>query len=435
MAEVAWRRCRPLLVILGFGLAMVIGPMSRAAGAHPVPEDGQALDGVQDMEQMAPDSADWLEPASHTEALNQLALQPMANMQPAAANGRPIVYMTFDDGPNYGPTVDILNTLARHNAKATFFVTGNAVGRYPDVARRIVNDGHGIANHTVDHPQLTSLSDAGVLSQLQRTTQLVSDATGVRTTCYRPPYGATNARVHNLAVQSGLTNAGWTAGSTGHWGLWDVDTNDWRRGYTRTWNELQRVGAGDVVLMHSLNSFSSSIFSQWMAANGDRFEFRPLPGCGAWTEPSAPGDAARWYRYKVARLYLGYFLRMPRDSGAVYWNTQYVTGRSIPQISQVFARSAEFENRYGDLGPRQFVVQAFANTLGRRPEPAGAEYWSMRIASGELSRGQFMVQLTESAEFVRTSAQAVTAEAWNGDVADSYRRGIEMNILPEPELS
>ncbi len=407
---------------------VLVGPMAGRAAAHPGPDEAGDHDGGDhQVDQSAPDFVEWTETGNLT--------VPLANMQPASANGRPIVYMTFDDGPNPGPTVDILNTLARYDAKATFFVTGNAVGRYPDIARRIVTDGHGIANHTVDHPQLTSLSDAGVLSQLQRTTQLINDATGVRTSCYRPPYGATSSRVHALAVGAGLDNGGWTAGSTGHWGLWDVDTNDWRRGYIRTWNELQSVKAGDVVLMHSLNSFSSGIFSQWMVSSGDRFDFRPLPGCGAAVEPPVTADAARWYRYKVARLYLGYFLRMPQDSGAEYWNTRYVQGQSIVEISQVFAKSAEFQNRYGNLGPRQFVVQAFVNTLGRRPAESGAEYWSARIATGELTRGQFMVQLTESAEFVRTAAPMVTSEAWNGNVADSYRRGVQMNVLPAPDLS
>lgn len=179
---------------------------------------------------------------------------------PSAAAAAPVVYVTFDDGPDGSVTDRILDTLDIHGAKATFFVVGENVDRHPAVARRILSEGHAIANQSYSHPRLTTLSDAGVRSEFTRASIAISAATGSVPSCYRPPYGAVDARIHRLAVETGLRNSGWTAGSANtHWGLWDIDTRDWELSHNQTWYQLSRVSAGDVVLMHSLNPFSADI--------------------------------------------------------------------------------------------------------------------------------------------------------------------------------
>ncbi len=362
-------------------------------------------------------------------------------MQPTAAAGapRPVVYFTFDDGPDATVTGRILDILDRHNARATFFVTGSRVPAYPAVTRRIVTDGHAIANHSWSHPVLTSLSDGAVRSQFQSTNDVVARMTGVRPTCYRPPYGAVDARIHRLAVESGLPNAHWTAAGN-HYGLWDIDTQDWRRSYSRTRYELSKVSDGDVVLMHSLAPFSAQVFGEWMAANAHRFEFRALAGCGGTpseppvtVEPAIPADPARWYRYQVARLYVAYFDRAPDDGGARYWNTLFARGAlSLDEISDAFADSTEFAGRYQQVDNRRFVALVYENILDRQPDPRGWDYWTALLNRGRLTRGEMMVQFSESTEFVRLAAPVATAEAWNGDPASSYRRGIELNVWPGP---
>ena len=350
-----------------------------------------------------------------------------------AAAPKPVVYFTFDDGPDASVTGRVLDILDRHDAKATFFVTGSRVGSYPAVSRRIVDDGHAIANHSWSHPVLTGLSDSAVLSQFASTTDVITRVTGVRPFCYRPPYGAVDARVHRLAVQSGLPNTEWTAAGN-HYGLWDVDTQDWRRGYSRTWYELSKVSDGDVVLMHSIAPFSAQVFGDWMAANGHRFEFRTLPGCGGATvEPAMPADPAQWYRYQVARLYVAYFHHAPDHNGARYWNTAYAQGRlSLVEIADAFAESTEFANRYRQVDNRRFVRLVYENVLGRQPDQRGWDYWTALLDSAQLTRGELMVSFSESTEFVRIAAPVATAEAWNGDPASSYRRGIELNVWPGP---
>ena len=109
------------------------------------------------------------------------------------------MYFTFDDGPDSSVTGRVLDTLDNYGAKATFFVVGTNVDSHPTVARRIVAEGHAIANQSYSHPRLTTLSDASVLSQFTRASAAITNATGIVPSCYRPPYGSVNARVHSLA--------------------------------------------------------------------------------------------------------------------------------------------------------------------------------------------------------------------------------------------
>jgi len=135
----------------------------------------------------------------------------------------------------------------------------------------------------------------------------------------------------------------------------------------------------------------------------------------------------------VARLYSAYFDRAPDYAGARYWNTLYGQGTlTLTQISDFFALSAEFRSRYNSLTNRQFVALLYRQALKRQPDAAGADYWTGQLDTRRLTRGELVVQFSESIEFVRLAAPQVTGPAWNGDVADSYRRGIEMNVLPGP---
>ena len=356
----------------------------------------------------------------------------------AVGSELPVVYFTFDDGPDSVVTDRILDTLARYDARATFFLVGSRVGSYSTVARRVVDDGHAVANHSYSHPVLTSLSDTAIRNQFEATSEAIRSATGVTPACYRPPYGAVNDRVHRIAADVGLPNAEWTAGSgTGiaaHFGLWDVDTLDWKLNYSTTASQLSKVRGGDVVLMHSLKSFSADMFDRWMADNAHRFRFEPLPGCGGrLVEPPLPADPAYWYRYQVARLYAAYFGRAPDWDGAAYWNTMYGTGRlTLGEVSDNFAVSAEFANRYRTLDNRSFVGVVYHNVMDREPDRQGLDYWTATLDAGRLSRGQLMVQFSESPEFVRKAAPLVTGPAWDGDPASSYARGVGMNVWPGP---
>jgi len=118
--------------------------------------------------------------------------------------------------------------------------------------------------------------------------------------------------------------------------------------------------------------------------------------------PVVPPTVAQ--RGSIERLYLAYFLRDGEPAGVAYWSAAYASGRPLIAISNVFAQSSEFKNRYGELETDDFVVLAYANVFDREPDAAGLAYWTAQLNSGRRSRGGFMVGLSESAEFKRITA-------------------------------
>ena len=123
---------------------------------------------------------------------------------------RPLVALTFDDGPKPGITDQLLAILTRERAPATFFVVGRDVTAYPDLARKIVESGMQIENHSYTHPNLTLLAPAAIEAELLRTVASVQNATGKRMRYFRPPGGNVNDDVSKAAARMGLTPCMWT---------------------------------------------------------------------------------------------------------------------------------------------------------------------------------------------------------------------------------
>lgn len=144
------------------------------------------------------------------------------------------VALTFDDGPG-AYTEEVLAVLRRAKAKATFFVLGQQVASYPDLARRILREGHELANHSSNHAMLPSASDVA------RASRTIRDRTGFKPCLFRPPYGAIDS-----AVKRGVKDAGMKSV------LWDVDTLDWRLPGAGSISKAITRGArpGSIVLMH-----------------------------------------------------------------------------------------------------------------------------------------------------------------------------------------
>ncbi|MEM7537501.1 MAG: polysaccharide deacetylase family protein [Chloroflexota bacterium] len=127
------------------------------------------------------------------------------------------VVLTFDDGPNLDQTPKILDILARHNIKAVFFVVGYllTVDDYYAIAKRTVEEGHIIGNHSYTHADLTTLSDASIRWELNRTQELIGEL-GHEMRPFRPPYGRVSQRVLDIAAAEGYNTV-----------MWTVDTRDW----------------------------------------------------------------------------------------------------------------------------------------------------------------------------------------------------------------
>jgi peptidoglycan/xylan/chitin deacetylase (PgdA/CDA1 family) len=150
------------------------------------------------------------------------------------------VALTFDDGPGED-TAGVLDFLAAHRLPATFFLVGAQVRRHPDIARRIVEDGHEIGNHSYSHPVYLWCSTTETHRQLTRTQEVIEDVTGVLPVWARPPCGVRTPAFFEGTGRLGLRTVQWTAAGF-----------DWQR---RSASEiaslvLRDVVPGAIVLLH-----------------------------------------------------------------------------------------------------------------------------------------------------------------------------------------
>jgi peptidoglycan-N-acetylglucosamine deacetylase len=125
--------------------------------------------------------------------------------------------LTFDDGPNETVTPQLLEVLARHNVRATFFAIGSYVRRSPDLARQVLAAGHLLGNHTMHHPWLSTTPAARVRQELTDCNAALEDITGAPIQFFRPPFGARRPYVLRAARELGLTPV-----------MWNVTGFDWK---------------------------------------------------------------------------------------------------------------------------------------------------------------------------------------------------------------
>jgi peptidoglycan/xylan/chitin deacetylase (PgdA/CDA1 family)/heat shock protein HslJ len=162
-------------------------------------------------------------------------------------DGRPIVYLTFDDGPDPNNTPQLLDLLDQHQALVTFFNVGNEVETWPDLVRDSATRGHYIADHTWDHHSLEGMTAEQFIQEADRTRDAIIAAAGDLFTLdrnvryLRPPYGATDANTFQYAFQEGFAIV-----------LWTIDPQDWRRpGADVIANHvLEHVYPGAIILSH-----------------------------------------------------------------------------------------------------------------------------------------------------------------------------------------
>ena len=157
----------------------------------------------------------------------------------------PYIALTFDDGPSAKLTPKLLDLLAAHHIKATFFLIGENAAENADLVAREVREGHEVGNHSWSHPNLAKMSDDGVRGQLRKTDDAIRSAIGNSPTLMRPPYGSINSRQKKWINQEfGYKIV-----------LWDVDPLDWRRpGPSVVCNRIvKNTRAGSIVLAHDIH--------------------------------------------------------------------------------------------------------------------------------------------------------------------------------------
>jgi peptidoglycan/xylan/chitin deacetylase (PgdA/CDA1 family) len=180
------------------------------------------------------------------------------------------LYLTIDDGPHPSHTPAMLEVLAEHGARATFFLVGREAERHPDTVRRIVAAGHVLGNHSYSHPRFGSIPLREQLEEIEHADRVIAAFDGRATRRFRPPRGELTLGLlaHFAARRRAIS-------------FWSYDTLDYQR---RPPEELVEVArrtpprSGDIVLMHDDGDIAPrmlrTLLPEWRAAG---FEFRALP--------------------------------------------------------------------------------------------------------------------------------------------------------------
>ncbi|MBD8006671.1 delta-lactam-biosynthetic de-N-acetylase [Bacillus norwichensis] len=159
-----------------------------------------------------------------------------------------VLYLTFDNGYENGYTEKVLDVLKAEKVPAAFFVTGHYLESAPDLAKRIVEEGHIIGNHSWNHPDMTNISDEKIQEELERVKEKTAGLTGQTEMQYlRPPRGILSERTLKVTREQGYIHV-----------LWSLAYKDWQTDQQKGWkhaydNIMAQVHPGAVMLLHSVS--------------------------------------------------------------------------------------------------------------------------------------------------------------------------------------
>lgn len=224
--------------------------------AAPVPDPGQA----EPLEAAAVQPAQKEEPPEEPSPSQELPAQPEEPYVRTIDPARPMVALTFDDGPDGTCSGQILDILEEHHALATFFEVGRNVTACPEPVARMAEMGCEIGSHSNAHKDLSKLRKSALLRDLDTADEAFAAAGVPVPTLVRPPYGAVNKTVRSATGRAMVT--------------WTVDTEDWRsRDAQAVISYIQNYGDldGEIILMHSIYESTveaASVLVPWLQEQG-----------------------------------------------------------------------------------------------------------------------------------------------------------------------
>lgn len=165
------------------------------------------------------------------------------------------VYLTFDCGYEAGYTEAILDALAENNVKATFFITAHYLNTASDIVKRMIEEGHIVGNHTVNHKCLPNISDEEIKEEVMKLHNAVFEKFGYEMTYFRPPKGEFSERVIKIVKDLGYTTVMWSSAYD------DWDTNKQGREEYGKKKILENMHNGCVLLLHATSEDNSKILN------------------------------------------------------------------------------------------------------------------------------------------------------------------------------
>jgi peptidoglycan-N-acetylmuramic acid deacetylase len=180
-----------------------------------------------------------------------------------------VVYLTFDEGYEYGYSASILDTLLANNVQATFFVTGSYIKNNTELVKRMKEEGHLVGNHTMTHPYLTEVSDEEIIEEITSTEELMEELTGYRMDSFlRPPYGAFSERSLYVTRTTGYRTILWSMAYED----WNVDNQP---GKEYAYNHvMENYHNGAIILLHAVSESNTEALDdiiKALKAEGYRF--------------------------------------------------------------------------------------------------------------------------------------------------------------------